>query len=396
VNATGLVTARAAGTANIQAVVDGVSGHAPLTVTPVLVATVTVSLTASSLTPGGTTQAAATARSASGAILTGRAVAWTSTNTTVATVNATGLVTARVTGTANIQASIDGVSGQAPLTVSSAPAPSVYFNSSEAGCDGSDPNVLLCDDFERGSWYTLNCDQANAAGGIDIKTSGWCGTIYNDAGMAAGTARCGGAGFRSSCAATTGVIGGTTGNMADHALLNRQGVDEIWVRFYVKPLAGYTFGAEKMLTFNDGVPGSGGIKWGNLSWNCASNPASTGNITMGFPAPMDVCQGQNLGNEITIQSGNWYFYEVHYKLSSPGGSNGVFELWVDNCGATGTSCPATPTLRMRRTDVRNARTSTSELIKVLWFEAWSNPSSSGERYWDQIKVSKVGPIGFMK
>jgi hypothetical protein len=111
---------------------------------------------------------------------------------------------------------------------------------------------------------------------------------------------------------------------------------------------------------------------------------------------MDLCQGQNLGNGIPIQSGNWYFYEVHYKLSSPGGSNGVFELWVDNCGSTGTSCPATPTLRLRRTDVRNGRASTSELIRVLWFEAWANPNSSGERYWDQIKVSKVGPIGFMK
>src|SRR5262245_49175420 len=28
-----------------------------------------------------------------------------------------------------------------------------YFNSSEAGCDGSDPNVLMCDDFEDGTWF---------------------------------------------------------------------------------------------------------------------------------------------------------------------------------------------------------------------------------------------------
>jgi len=74
----------------------------------------------------------------------------------------------------------------------------------------------------------------------------------------------------------------------------------------------------------------------------------------------------------------------------------VFELWVDNCGPTGTTCPATPTLRLRRTDVRNNRTSTNELIRVLWFESWAEPTSGGERYWDQIKVSKVGPIGFMK
>jgi hypothetical protein len=50
---------------------------------------------------------------------------------------------------------------------------------------------------------------------------------------------------------------------------------------------------------------------------------------------------------------------------------------------------------MRRTNVNNGRTSSSELIRVLWFEAWSNPESQGERYLDQIKVAKVGPIGFM-
>jgi Bacterial Ig-like domain (group 2) len=294
-------------------------------------------------------------------------------------------------------ASLAGVTSNAVLiTAAQSGSTSAYFNSSEPGCDGSDPNVLFCDDFESGSWYTMDCDTANAAGGIDVKTRGWCGTIFNAAGLAAGTARCSGAGFRSSCAATTGVMsGGTTGNMADHALLNRQGVDEIWVRFYTKPLSGYQFGAEKMLTFNDGVPGDGGIKWGNLSWNCAGTTQATGNVTMGFPVPMDLCQSQNMGNSLVIQPGNWYFYEVHYKLSSPGGSDGIFELWLDNCGPSGTSCPATPTQRMRLTNVQNSRTSTSQLIRVLWFEAWSNPVSLGERYWDQIKVSKVGPIGFM-
>src|SRR5690349_23300861 len=60
-----------------------------------------------------------------------------------------------------------------------------YFNSSEPGCNGSDPNVLFCDDFEHkangstpGEWYSLNGDQANAAGGILTKSKGWNGTIF--------------------------------------------------------------------------------------------------------------------------------------------------------------------------------------------------------------------------
>src|SRR4051812_17314075 len=56
--------------------------------------------------------------------------------------------------------------------------PTMYFNSAEPGC-GTDPSIVLCDDFESGSWYTKDCDQANASGGL-LQTKGWCGTIYSN------------------------------------------------------------------------------------------------------------------------------------------------------------------------------------------------------------------------
>jgi hypothetical protein len=72
-------------------------------------------------------------------------------------------------------------------------------------------------------------------------------------------------------------------------------------------------------------------------------------------------------------------------------------VWMNDCGTTGV-CSGTPTLRMDRTNIRYNRTSTSELIRVLWFENWGNSTSSqgsiGTEKYDQIKVSKVGPIGF--
>src|SRR2546428_655319 len=34
------------------------------------------------------------------------------------------------------------------------------FNSAEPGCDYSDPNVVMCDDFEDGIWYRTNCDSS--------------------------------------------------------------------------------------------------------------------------------------------------------------------------------------------------------------------------------------------
>lgn len=267
------------------------------------------------------------------------------------------------------------------------------------GCTATD---LLCEDFEQG-WYDKNCDVARQPGqGGLAGQRGWCGTIYNGGHTAgcepfvgdgcarpitpAGAYRCGNVGVKSNCAGSTGpMTGGTTGNMASKEL--SKPVTELTVAFYTKPLTGYSFGAEKMLTFNDGKADGAGIRFGNLSWNCASSASSIGQVTMGFPVPMDVCQRSNEGPlGFKIDSGNWYYYRVHYKLSSPGASNGVYELWIDNCGPTGTTCPATPTLRIRRADVNNNRASANELIRVLWFEAWSNPVSRGERYWDRIRA----------
>jgi len=91
---------------------------------PAPVSTVSVQLAASSLTAGQTTQATATLRDVAGNLLTGRAIAWSSSNASIATVNASGLVTAQAAGTATITATSEGKSGGASLTVTSqAPAP---------------------------------------------------------------------------------------------------------------------------------------------------------------------------------------------------------------------------------------------------------------------------------
>jgi hypothetical protein len=371
---------------------NGVADTSNVNISLAILAAINLAPTTVSVQTGQSTQFTATGILSNNGIQPNPDVQWTAAG---GTISSTGQFTAGTTpGTYQVRATnlLSAIAGNATVTIVTPPPVNMFFNSSEAGC-GTDPNILLCDDFESRSWYSKDCDQANGSGGL-LQTNGWCGTIFNASGLAGGTFRCGGLGIKSDCVATTGVMnGGTTGNMADHSLANNGGT-EVWVRFYTKPLPGYQFGAEKMLTFNDGNAGGAGIRFGNLSWNCGGNTASTGTITMGFPVPMDVCQTQNQGNSLTITAGNWYFYEVHYRLSSPGGRDGVYELWLDNCGPNGTACPATPTLRMRRTDINNNR-SASEAIRVLWFEAWSNPVSRGERYWDQIKVSRVGPIGFM-
>ena len=126
VSGSGLVTAVAVGTAQITATSEGQAGSATLTVAPappVPVASVSVALAASSQNPGQTTQATATTRDANNNVLTGRVITWSSSNTGVATVSGSGLVTAIAVGTVQIIAACEGQSGSATLTVASPPPP---------------------------------------------------------------------------------------------------------------------------------------------------------------------------------------------------------------------------------------------------------------------------------
>jgi uncharacterized protein YjdB len=121
-----VVTAVAAGKASIQATAGGKTGAASVTVTapaPAPVATVGVTLGTAALTTGQTTQATATPRDAQGNALTGRTVSWSSSNGNVATVSASGVVTAVGAGSATISATSEGKTGSAGVTVTAPIAP---------------------------------------------------------------------------------------------------------------------------------------------------------------------------------------------------------------------------------------------------------------------------------
>ena len=115
--ATGVVTALATGTAEIIATSEGIAGQATIEVIPP-VALVTVSLSVSSILPGSTSTASAVLSDEHFRILTGRPVAWSSTDPAVATVDpASGLVTGVAPGSTSIIATSEGVSGSAALVV---------------------------------------------------------------------------------------------------------------------------------------------------------------------------------------------------------------------------------------------------------------------------------------
>ena len=123
VNASGLATGVDAGSTTITATVDGISGKATLNVTesPPAVARVTVSPSSVSIEEGGTRQFSATAFTSDNTMISGKTFVWTSSSTSVATINSSGLATGVDAGSTTITATVDGISGTATLTVTESP-----------------------------------------------------------------------------------------------------------------------------------------------------------------------------------------------------------------------------------------------------------------------------------
>lgn len=94
----------------------------PTTPVQATVATVDVSPSGGTLVIPNTLQLTATPRDAQGAAVSGRAITWSSSASSIASVNTSGLVTAVSAGTATITASVDGKQGLATITVAPAVA----------------------------------------------------------------------------------------------------------------------------------------------------------------------------------------------------------------------------------------------------------------------------------
>jgi len=116
VDAGGIVTAVANGSATITATAAGVAGSATLTVAQVVTAVV-VSPPTATLAILGTQQFTAIAQDANGNPVPGQTFTWASSQPLIASVDLNGLVTALLVGTAVITATTGGVSGAANLSV---------------------------------------------------------------------------------------------------------------------------------------------------------------------------------------------------------------------------------------------------------------------------------------
>src|SRR2546422_50541 len=110
----------------------GSSDTAVVTVTPVPVASVPVSSASASAQVGQACRSSARAKGSAAGVLTGRAVSWSSSNPSVASVSGSGLVTAMAAGSAMITATSEGQSGTSSITVTNVPVASVALTPASA------------------------------------------------------------------------------------------------------------------------------------------------------------------------------------------------------------------------------------------------------------------------
>jgi uncharacterized protein YjdB len=129
VSSSGLYTTGSApGGYVVSASASGITGSATVTATTVPVASVVVSPTTANVSVSGTAQLSATPKDATGNVLTGRTVTWTSANPAVATVSTAGLVTGVAVGSTTITATSEGISAAAAISVANLPVASVVVS----------------------------------------------------------------------------------------------------------------------------------------------------------------------------------------------------------------------------------------------------------------------------
>ncbi|HEY6445567.1 MAG TPA: Ig-like domain-containing protein [Acidobacteriaceae bacterium] len=205
ITAAGLATGVASGSATITASLIGVSGSATLTVTSTAPTLTSIAVTpaAPSITAGATQQFTATGTYSDGTTKNiTNSVNWTSSNTSVATINGSGLATAVAAGTSTITASSGSVSGTAMLTVTAnsvtsiavMPNPATFaagstqqFTATATYSNGTTGDVTSTASWKSSNTSAATIDSSGLATGVAAGTTTITATINTVSGTSSAT-----------------------------------------------------------------------------------------------------------------------------------------------------------------------------------------------------------------
>jgi uncharacterized protein YjdB len=358
VSSAGLVTARASGSATVTASVDGKSATASVTVTATAptVATVSVTPATASVTVGGTQQLAATAKDASGNTISGKTFTWSSSNTTVATVNSTGLVTAKVAGTATITASVDGRSGTAAITaVALSPPPP--------------PTAGVW--YEQ-TWQSVSSlPQNGSAPGIHYATN---------ASIQSGTLFDGSTGRFVRAQYPGGGVEGTASVALRPSAASENRPREIWGEAWVRVPSDWSIKSDDKTFFHMedwSLVGSGAGAGQSEVWRWAIY------LRNGSPygGPYYRLEPfENFGNiHTSIFNGQWFRLRYHFKMASnTTATDGIYEVWINDRRVTS------------RVGIRTD-SAPEAFFGSITLGANADPLGSGSRDWGRVRLFTSNP-----
>jgi uncharacterized protein YjdB len=197
ISAQGVLTAVATGTTTITATSEGKNGTAAVTITNVAVGSVTIQPQGPSIVQGASVQLSATVRDVNGAVVTDRAIAWSSSNSNIAAVSQSGVVTGLAPGQATITATSEGKSGTSSVTVTPIPVGSVTVAPSSASVRVTKTTTFAATVKDASgtvvtnrvvTWASSNPSVASVAGGVVTGVAGGTATITATSEGISGTA----------------------------------------------------------------------------------------------------------------------------------------------------------------------------------------------------------------
>jgi len=326
VSSSGLVTLVKQGTATITAASGSVTATAAVTVNaaaPPAVASVTVSPATAGVTVGQSVQLTAAAKDASGSVITGAAITWSSSSAGVATVSGTGLVQALAAGTVIISATSGGHVATANVTVSAA--------SAGGGTSGSanEPSGMSAQ-------YNTGAITSFAQTGMTmISPATWSAPYQNGEAANLGTVP-DGTGLRVTYPPT--LPGGYSPVRFMTSGFANQGTGWLYIRMKIRFSPNWTTNgnvdvklAEPHTLYEDNEND-------NIdAWVTGSNSQSV--LITGLQGPStdrNLLPTTSGGGVIT--GGAWHTIELLYgPESTSGAGNGTYQAWVDGAQVTNTS-----------------------------------------------------------